>query len=63
MASRDFWVKANKCQQTSKPVDPSPCVAYDGCAPDLPVTFCSFSCGHTVPPFAYDAIWKFFSQF
>lgn len=62
-ASRDFWVKANHCQTTSKPVDPSPCVAYDGCDADAPVTFCKFTGGHTVPAFAAGAIWTFFSQF
>jgi poly(3-hydroxybutyrate) depolymerase len=62
-ASRDFWVKANHCQMQTAPVDPSPCVAYAGCDADLPVTFCEFSGGHTVPSFAAAAIWKFFSQF
>lgn len=62
-ASRDFWVKANHCQTQGVPVDPSPCVEYPGCDPDLPVTFCEFSGGHTIPPFAAAAIWKFFSQF
>jgi len=62
-ASRDFWVKANHCQTDAVSVDPSPCVAYTGCDADLPVTFCKFPGGHTVPPFAAAAIWKFFSQF
>ena len=62
-SSRDFWVSANHCQMTSKPVDPSPCVAYDGCDPGNPVTWCEFMGGHTIPPFAGTAIWKFFSQF
>jgi poly(3-hydroxybutyrate) depolymerase len=62
-ASRDFWVKANKCQTQTMPVEPSPCVAYQGCAADLPVTFCLFPGGHTVPPFAAAAIWTFFSKF
>jgi poly(3-hydroxybutyrate) depolymerase len=62
-ASRDFWAKANHCQTQTVPVDPSPCVAYMGCDMDSPVTFCEFMGGHTVPPFASAAIWKFFSQF
>lgn len=62
-ASRDFWVGANHCQMTSMPVDPSPCVSYQGCDADSPVTWCEFMGGHTVPPFAAGAIWKFFSQF
>jgi polyhydroxybutyrate depolymerase len=62
-ASRDFWVSANHCQTTSAPVDPSPCVAYQGCDSGSPVTWCEFAGGHTIPPFAGSAIWKFFSQF
>jgi poly(3-hydroxybutyrate) depolymerase len=62
-ASRDFWVNANHCQTTSMPVDPSPCVAYQGCDPGNPVTWCEFMGGHTIPSFAASAIWKFFSQF
>jgi poly(3-hydroxybutyrate) depolymerase len=62
-ASRDFWANANHCQMSTAPVDPSPCVEYAGCDPDLPVTFCEFSGGHTIPPFASAAIWKFFSLF
>jgi polyhydroxybutyrate depolymerase len=61
--SRDFWVKANHCQMQTVSVDPSPCIAYVGCDEDLPVTFCEFSGGHTIPPFAAAAIWKFFAQF
>jgi len=62
-ASRDYWVMANHCQAQSTPVEPSPCVAYSGCDPGRPVTFCKFPGGHTVPPFASKAIWTFFSQF
>jgi polyhydroxybutyrate depolymerase len=62
-ASRDFWVGANHCQMDNAPVDPSPCVAYAGCDTDAPVTFCKFAGGHTIPPFASAAIWKFFEQF
>jgi polyhydroxybutyrate depolymerase len=62
-ASRDFWVKANHCQMPPVAVDPSPCVEYPGCDPDKPVTFCEFSGGHTIPPFAAAAIWTFFAQF
>jgi polyhydroxybutyrate depolymerase len=62
-ASRDYWVGANHCQMTSMPVDPSPCVAYQGCDADSPVTWCEFMGGHTIPSFASSAIWKFFAQF
>jgi polyhydroxybutyrate depolymerase len=62
-ASKDYWVAANHCQTTSKPVDPSPCVAFDGCDARYPVTWCEFSGGHTIPSFAPTAIWNFLSQF
>ncbi len=62
-ASRDFWVSANHCQTQGMPVDPSPCIAYPGCDPGNPVTWCEFMGGHTIPPFAASAIWKFLSQF
>jgi poly(3-hydroxybutyrate) depolymerase len=62
-ASSDFWVKANHCQMQTMPVDPSPCVEYQGCDADLPVTFCLFPGGHMVPSFASAAIWTFFSKF
>jgi polyhydroxybutyrate depolymerase len=62
-ASRDHWVQANHCTAMTMPTDPSPCVAYQGCDAGFPVTWCEFDGGHTVPPFASDAIFKFFSQF
>jgi poly(3-hydroxybutyrate) depolymerase len=62
-ASRDHWVMANHCQATTMPVGPDACVAYDGCDAGHPVHWCEFSGGHTVPQFASEAIWKFFSQF
>jgi poly(3-hydroxybutyrate) depolymerase len=61
--SRDHWVMANGCQTTSKPVDPSPCVTYDGCMAGYPVTWCEFAGTHQQPSFGPAAIWKFFSQF
>lgn len=61
--SRDHWVAANHCDATTQPAGPNGCVAYDGCDAGLPVTWCSFSGGHTVPSFASDEIWAFFSQF
>jgi polyhydroxybutyrate depolymerase len=62
-ASRDFWVEANHCQTQAVAVDPSPCVEYEGCDPDKPVTFCEFAGGHQIPSFAAAAIWTFFAQF
>ena len=62
-ASRDQWVSANHCEAQTMPVMPSPCVAYQGCDDGHPVTWCEFDGGHTVPTFASQAIWAFFSQF
>jgi poly(3-hydroxybutyrate) depolymerase len=61
--SRDHWLEANGCDATSQPVDPSPCVAYDGCDTGYPVTWCAFDGGHEVPDFAAQAVWDFFNQF
>lgn len=62
-ASKDFWVKSNHCMTTPMPTDPSPCQSFPGCDKGFPVTWCEFAGGHTVPQFAYAAIWTFFSQF
>jgi poly(3-hydroxybutyrate) depolymerase len=62
-ASRDHWVMSNHCQSTTMPVTPDPCVSYDGCDAGHPVHWCEFDGGHTVPPFASEAIWNFFSTF
>jgi poly(3-hydroxybutyrate) depolymerase len=62
IAARDHWLTANGCSTTSKPTAPSPCVAYDGCGADHPVTWCSFSGGHyPLPAFTQKAIWDFFA--
>lgn len=62
-AALDLFVKRSQCQAQTSPVMPSPCVAYQGCLPDYPITFCQFSGGHGVPNFASAAIWDFFNQF
>jgi poly(3-hydroxybutyrate) depolymerase len=62
-ASRDHWVKVNHCQMTTVPVGPDACVGYQGCDTGYPVHWCEFTGGHTVPSFAADGIWKFFSMF
>jgi poly(3-hydroxybutyrate) depolymerase len=62
-ASRDYWVMSNHCQSATTPVGPERCVAYEGCDAGHPVHWCEFDGEHTVPPFAADAIWSFFSQF
>jgi poly(3-hydroxybutyrate) depolymerase len=62
-ASRDHWAMANGCDDSTTPVGPEACVAYDGCDPGYPVHWCEFDGGHTVPGFAAAAVWAFFSQF
>lgn len=51
----------NHCGDQTKPVDPSPCVQYQGC--DSPTTWCEFSGAHETWSQEPQAIWKFFSQF
>jgi poly(3-hydroxybutyrate) depolymerase len=60
---RDYLLETNGCDAASMPVEPSPCVAYAGCDAGYPVSWCEFAGDHTVPDFASQAIWDFFSQF
>jgi hypothetical protein len=62
-AARDRFRMANGCATTTMPVDPMPCVAYDGCMPDLPVHWCVHQDMHNWPSFAGLAIWNFFNTF
>jgi poly(3-hydroxybutyrate) depolymerase len=62
-AALALFLKKNGCGAETMPTTPSPCVAYQGCAAGYPVTYCKFSGDHTVPSFASEAIWQFFSQF
>ena len=57
--ARDIFLGENECDETSTSTDPSPCVAYDGCA--KPVHWCEFSGGHDWPDFAGDGVWDFFA--
>jgi len=41
--TRDFWVSANGCDDTTTDTDPEPCVAYDGCNVGTPVVWCESS--------------------
>jgi poly(3-hydroxybutyrate) depolymerase len=59
----NLFLARNQCQATTTPVEPSPCVAYQGCLADYPIHYCEFPGGHNVPSFASQAIWSFFSQF
>jgi poly(3-hydroxybutyrate) depolymerase len=59
----NLFIARNKCQNQTMPVNPSPCVAYQGCTAGYPIHFCQFAGGHTTPSFASAAIWTFFNQF
>jgi poly(3-hydroxybutyrate) depolymerase len=60
----DALVKYNGCTSTTVPVDPSPCVEYQGCLDGYPVIWCVRPGDpHAIPSFAAAAITKFFQQF
>jgi polyhydroxybutyrate depolymerase len=65
-ASRDTWRTKAGCETTSMPIDPSPCVAYDGCDDGLVVRFCAHNettnGGHGWPAFAAPTAWKLFQD-
>lgn len=60
--SRAHWTRVNGCGTSTKAFDPSPCVAYDGCA--KPVVYCEVpSVGHVVwPEGGAKATWSFFTS-
>lgn len=62
VASRDRWLEANGCSQTSAAVEPAPCVEYTGCSSGLPVRWCVYDDGHNWPDFGPEGIWGFFSS-
>jgi polyhydroxybutyrate depolymerase len=61
--ARDRILQQNHCGSTTTSVDPSPCVAYQGCDSGYPATWCEFDGGHAIPSFASSAIVTFFKQF
>ena len=63
VAVRDYLLGTNHCGTTAKAIDPSPCVAYDGCDAGKPVVWCEHTGGHMIPSFAASAISAFFKQF
>ena len=60
-AARDKYLARNKCGTQTQPVDPSPCVQYQGCT--VPTIWCEFPGAHEPWSQEPQAIWKFFSQF
>ena len=63
MTALNKFLTKNGCGTETTPVDPSPCVQYQGCMTGYPVTWCKFSGGHMPWSPAPDAVWAFFSQF
>lgn len=62
--SRDRMLETNNCDDTTVPVDPSPCVEYQGCDPGYPVVWCATSGqGHgRQDSLAAPAFWDFFES-
>jgi polyhydroxybutyrate depolymerase len=61
-ASRDHWAWANGCKGAPAPTEPSPCVAYTGCA--RPVLWCQIPGGtHRIWADGPKATWHFFQSF
>lgn len=62
-SARDLFLTRNNCGAETVPVDPSPCVEYQGCDAGFPVIWCEYSGGHSPWSQAPQTIWNFFSQF
>lgn len=61
---RDRLLEKNGCSEQTMPVDPSPCVAYQGCQAGYPVIWCEQpGVGHMIPNYGAAAIAEFFQQF
>jgi polyhydroxybutyrate depolymerase len=52
----------NHCGTQTTPVDPSPCVSYQGCDSGYPVTWCEFEGGHGPQKWAPQQLWNFFNS-
>jgi poly(3-hydroxybutyrate) depolymerase len=63
--ARDALLQSNGCDTASEPilVEPSPCVAYQGCAEGHPVHWCVYDAGHVPPDFGPEGAAAFFSSF
>jgi poly(3-hydroxybutyrate) depolymerase len=61
--AKDYYVRANHCSNDTVPVDPAPCVEYQGCDAGNPVVWCPFAGSHGTPGFGPTAIWNFFNRF
>ena len=56
-------LQQSHCGTATTPIDPSPCVSYQGCDSGYPVTWCEFEGSHQLPSFGSSAIAAFFKQF
>jgi polyhydroxybutyrate depolymerase len=62
-AARDKILNQNHCGTMTTPVDPSPCVRYEGCDPGYEVTWCEWNGQHGIPNFGSAAVAAFFKTF
>jgi len=62
-AALDKILKQNHCGTATMPIEPSPCVTYQGCDAGYPVTWCEWDGDHGIPKFGSSAIAAFFKQF
>jgi poly(3-hydroxybutyrate) depolymerase len=62
-SARDKILKENHCGTDTVPIDPSPCVSYQGCDSGYPVTWCEFNGTHQPPSFGSSSIAAFFKSF
>ncbi|HYQ42086.1 MAG TPA: Ricin and poly(3-hydroxybutyrate) depolymerase fusion [Polyangiaceae bacterium] len=62
-AARDKILQENHCGTTTTPVEPSPCVKYEGCDAGYDVTWCEWDGPHGIPSFGSSAITAFLKQF
>jgi polyhydroxybutyrate depolymerase len=59
-----FWIARNGCKADGPmPVDPSPCVKYQGCKEGSPLVVCAHGGGHPWPGYANNGFWNFFETF
>jgi poly(3-hydroxybutyrate) depolymerase len=61
--ARDKILGLDHCGTTTAAIEPSPCVAYQGCDEGYPVTWCEWDGDHNRPPFGNSAVAAFFKQF
>jgi poly(3-hydroxybutyrate) depolymerase len=62
-AASDKILQQNHCGTQTVPMEPSPCVSYEGCDDGFPVTWCEWDGQHGIPNFGASAIAAFFKQF